>query len=946
MRARAQFVAMPVYAIAQGDSMLTTRSGGRFRPLIVPVLVLVALLSLAAGRGRAQPLPDELGAYEDGSRAFLSLDVGDHLRVYWHQRMIGQAIVEKDRVIYQFDRRNGELRRKIEHWRQDLPSALPGGLLTEAEILARVGEKAARATLAYISPESDVFPLPEPPAGPCWVVYSEEQGQLGVTIHDARTGQLLGQGVPPPYEAFSITGPQYPAPCSGAWTSWSESAEYWFQNMGYTTDQVVWPERELIQSHVASNETALFYELCHGNSSYFSFNCGSPYEDLLSSEVGDWLFDYPRMPFAFLGSCDGMCQLGPGTFSYEFRKGSSEGTATVGYCNMSAPICETCWIYSLDWQNTLFESLSQGSPLRDAFDEANAAVPSCAASGCMVMAGDDGLTLVPTVSRADVYFQELTDLTNGDLGDAGDGRCAAWIDFDGDGDLDLHVVNYGQPDLLLRNEGGDLFVNVATDSLADAGNGTAAAWADYDNDGDLDVYLSRDLQPNKLLRNDGGGAFTDVPLSMADDDGPGRGVAWGDYDRDGLIDIFLANDGTFDALFQNFGPLGDDWLFLRMGGIGVEDGSSCPTWCDYNGDGLPDLYLTRRLQENILYMNSGTMGFFSVLGGTVVADPGDGRGVTWGDQDGDGIMDLYLVNAGGVDRLLRGDGTSFQAVTGAELGDTGDGRCVGWADQDNDGDLDLFVGRGLHRDFILLNEDGAFARVVMENAGESQSLTWGDYDGDGDLDLYLVRNGANRLYRNDQQHGNHWLEVDLMGTTSNRAAIGARLRLVAGGRVQVRRIAAGGNPGQDALTAHFGLGGAASVDSLVVAWPSGLVQEVPVGGVDRRLQVTEGDDLSPVAGSGSWPRRPILHQNVPNPFNPRTVIAYELDLSSRVTVRIYDAAGRRVRLLQDGVMQSGGRHEISWDGRDDGGRDLASGTYVYEVMTPAWRQTAKMALLR
>ncbi|MFH1416781.1 MAG: PepSY domain-containing protein, partial [Planctomycetota bacterium] len=365
---------------------------------------------------------DILEQHGDVGRQFEEIEIGPRL-VYFHQRMMGEAIVEKDYIVYQLDRDSGELLARKSHWREDLPAALSDMLITEEEAIAVVGGEVEGSRLYIISPESDVFPLDPTPENPCWVVRSfDEYGVYTITIVDAMTGQVLGDGVPPPYTAFSMTGPQDDYPCSGAWTSWSQSAESWFNAMGYSTEEVVWPEESLIQSHIQSDETAMFYELAHGGSSYFAGGCagGSSYVYTYATEIEAWMAGYVKMPFAFIGSCDGMCSTGNNTFAYEFRQGSDINTTVVGYCGMSEPQCDVCWGYSLSWQNALFNYMNQGYAVKDAFDQANADYPVCAGTNnCMRFAGDEDFAVVPVVSRrypANNTCEDAIAATNGTYG--------------------------------------------------------------------------------------------------------------------------------------------------------------------------------------------------------------------------------------------------------------------------------------------------------------------------------------------------------------------------------------------------------------------------------------------------------------------------------------------------------------------------------------------------
>jgi len=375
---------------------------------LVALAILVSLDSASAAMGL-------LSKYESGDRAFREGVFGDKI-VYYHQRMIGEAAVELDNIVYQFDRETGELLDRRYNWRDGLPETLPAGLISREDAEATAGGEIQFSRLYYISPESAVFPLEPAPTDPCWVVRSIVDGRLVVKVVNAATGALLGDGVPPPTEGFSFTGP-WECPYYGAWTSWYQNAETWFENMGYTTEGVKWPTLEQIRGHVKSDHTAMFYELNHGGSTSFMYGCdGSSGLDIGSFKVELWIANRAKMPFTFLGSCEGMCDTLSGSFSNAFRKGSWEATTTVGYCHMAETWCANCWTESIMWQAALFNYMDQGYSVRDAFLMANADVPSCGLNECMRFAGDPDFAVVPVVERDPIPPEvELTSPNGGEI---------------------------------------------------------------------------------------------------------------------------------------------------------------------------------------------------------------------------------------------------------------------------------------------------------------------------------------------------------------------------------------------------------------------------------------------------------------------------------------------------------------------------------------------------
>ena len=345
---------------------------------------------------------DLLKQYEPAYEYFKGVQISDKI-VYFYQRKIEEAVVQRDFIVYHFDRLTKELLDIKYHWREDLPETLPKVISKERAELMVEGD-IRFSQLYYICHESSVFPISPTPENPCWIVETLDAGKISVTVIDAVEGKILGPGIPPPYTAFSLTGPTDISGCSGGWYSWYENARDWFNTMGYSTEGVVWPTQNKVQSHIQSHETAMFYELAHGGSGGFGNACD---DSTTASEIETWMTGYSKMPFTFIGSCGGMCSTGDDTLSYELRKGSNEYTVTVGYCGMSDPCCsEWCWYagYTILWQNALFYYMNQGWTVKAAFDEADASYPGCAIYSCMRFVGDENFSVVPVVTRDRIVY--------------------------------------------------------------------------------------------------------------------------------------------------------------------------------------------------------------------------------------------------------------------------------------------------------------------------------------------------------------------------------------------------------------------------------------------------------------------------------------------------------------------------------------------------------------
>jgi hypothetical protein len=499
------------------------------------------------------------------------------------------------------------------------------------------------------------------------------------------------------------------------------------------------------------------------------------------------------------------------------------------------------------------------------------------------------------------------------------GSGAALLDFDNDGRFDLYFIQNGGPssearNRLFRQTKDGRFEEVRESGLEIAGYGMGAAVGDVDNDGWVDVYVSQ-YGGGRLFLNGGKGKFEDVTRTAGVEQPCwGTSCAFVDYDRDGWLDLIVVNYVDYDAsrqcgpasgkvdychpsafpgsdarLFRNLGRDGKGrWLGFqdvtaaaglarRAPGLGV-------VCADFNGDGWPDILTANDAAANLQWINrrDGTFADEAMMRGVAFDGLGNAQsnmGVTVGDVDGDGRLDLFITHLTAETHTLWRqtaaglfqDGTAAAGLAMPHWRGTGFGTI--FADFDLDGALDIAVvngrvsrgpaakgngltpywaryaernqlfrndGRGVFRDIGRGNEAfcGAFA--------VTRGLVWGDFDDDGGIDLVTTAvAGPARYYRNVAPRRGHWLTVRARDPARKRDAYGAVVRFTAGGRQRVGLI----NPGQSYLCsgdprAHFGLGEIDRVEEIRVDWPDGPVNAAteifPCGKVDRVLVVERG----------------------------------------------------------------------------------------------------------
>lgn len=507
------------------------------------------------------------------------------------------------------------------------------------------------------------------------------------------------------------------------------------------------------------------------------------------------------------------------------------------------------------------------------------------------------------------------------------GSGAAFIDYDNDGYLDIFLVNGTRLDgvagaqptnRLYHNNGDSTFTDVTTKAgLIRSGWGQSVCVGDYDNDGWDDLFISG-FGKNALYRNNGNGTFNEVAEKAGVSNNRtrwGSGSAFVDYDRDGHLDLFVASYINLDlktAPLPETGPCLYKGVMVACGPPGLAGGvntlyhnnadgtftdvseksgitktngtySLGVLVADFDNDAWPDIYVANDSSPAALYHNNrnGTFTDVGVEAGCAFSIDGKaqaGMGVTAGDYDRDGWLDIFKTNfAGDTSSLYHNvgkgvfDDVTFPAGVGVNT------RWLGWGcgfvDVDNDGWLDVFLVNGhvypevekltteagyAQRKVLYRNlQNGRFADVSTEVGGAiieptpSRGCAFGDFDNDGRMDILINPvNAAPELLHAESVNQNNWIKIKTIGTKSNRDGIGARIKCVtADGGTQIDEVRSGGSYySQNDLRVHFGLGKNQKVKSIEIRWPSGQVDTLNDMAINQLITVKEGSGIVRASG--------------------------------------------------------------------------------------------------
>jgi hypothetical protein len=461
-------------------------------------------------------------------------------------------------------------------------------------------------------------------------------------------------------------------------------------------------------------------------------------------------------------------------------------------------------------------------------------------------------------NNGDGTFTDVTEKA-GVGGEGHYGQGVAVGDYDNDGYPDLYVTGYGRA-ILYHNNGDGTFTDVtAKAGVADEGQwSTSAGWFDFDKDGWLDLVVTNYIQ------------WTPENNQWCGERKPGYRAYCNPNNYKGQKTRLYHNnhDGTFTDVSDKSGV-----GFAESKGMGV-------VTADFRNDGWQDIAIANDTWPNFLFLNNhdGTFADSSLISGLAASEDGRyeaGMGIDAADVDGDGFLDVYITHlAHELNRLYHnnGDGTFTDATYSSGIGNKAmlfSGVAAKFLDYDNDGWPDIVQVNGAMLDNVsLYHAEVSYKEPLLmfhnlgkgrfEKSSESlgpdfmrpiagRGLATADFNNDGQMGIAVnVRGDYPELLRNDGGNANHWLEVFLIGTKSNRDGIGSVLKLTSEGFVHVEQ-AKGGMSYMSASDPriHFGLGKRTRIDSLTITWPSGHVDKLTDVPIDKIIAVKEGAGIVP-----------------------------------------------------------------------------------------------------
>ncbi len=541
-------------------------------------------------------------------------------------------------------------------------------------------------------------------------------------------------------------------------------------------------------------------------------------------------------------------------------------------------------------------------------------------------------------------FQNVT-TSMGIYGQTGLGHGVGWGDIDNDGDPELGISNQDGDGYWFYLNEGDHFTNITSSAGMSNLGGNKIIIAEMTGDEFNDVVLRTRSGTQYLFESNGDGTFNDITSSSGIASAAVYGLA--DFNNDGVTDLISVAGDYISLLYNNgdatFSPAENIALMPDFFGLAA---------LDYDRDGLMDIYWTTYGDSpNTLLKNNGDGTFTDVTMPAGVSYGQGGHALDVGDFNNDGWVDIYVGSYSNLNCALfrnNGDGTFTDVATSTGTYGHHDTRTSTFVDYNNDGWLDIFSS---HHDFysysntmLRNNGDNTFTEVAPslgisgEWIGDYFGVGWADYNLDGATDLFAAGHiDKYRLFKNNNCPGN-FLSVFLQGVESNPNGIGAQVNVwVAGQMISRNMLADGGFHDFSELRLSFGLADATAVDSIIVYWPSGIVQKI--GNTIANQFITIVEDLT----SGVYDNQIISCYSpaviIPNPISEVGTLVYSNNSRGQVVISLINSTGHTVKELANRIIEKGS-HELEIEVRG-----IQPGIYFINILTENNAEVVKIVVL-
>jgi len=540
-------------------------------------------------------------------------------------------------------------------------------------------------------------------------------------------------------------------------------------------------------------------------------------------------------------------------------------------------------------------------------------------------------------------FQNVTSAM-GIGGQTGLGHAVGWGDIDNDGDPDLGISNQEGDGFWFYRNDGDHFTNITASAGLSGLGANKIIIAEMTGDEFNDLVLRTRSGTQFLFESNGDGTFNDITASSGIASAAVYNIA--DFNNDGFTDLVSVAGDDVSILYNNgdatfsaadpIAPMSDFW------GIAV---------LDFDRDGMMDLYWTTYGDSpNILLKNNGDGSFDDVTIEAGVTYNQGGHALDVGDFNNDGLVDIYVGSYSNLTCKLfsnNGDGTFSDVTDATNTQGHNDTRTTSFVDYNSDGWLDIFSS---HHDFYVYSntmqksiEGETFVEVANqlgisgEWIGDYFGHAWADYNGDGAIDFFAAGHiDKYRLFKNNNCPGN-WLMIDLEGVQSNPNGIGTQVDVwMDGQRISRNMLPNGGFHDFGDLHLHFGLNEATVVDSIVVYWPSGIIQKSGEMEANQYIRIVEGSTITGIHPAATFCPAPMTLS--PNPTKGLLEISFGLSQTGPLEIAVYNLNGRRLKTLLKETRNSGG-HQLQVDISD-----VPNGIYFLVLQAKFDKQVHKLVV--